>query len=202
MRGSIVRSLIRYVAQFPMTSILKQMLAIFVFSLFLVGVISYLHYKHGFSITLDKDTSFFNYYESKIRGYLFSGFISVGSFLLSLHTFVIVNLKDKLFDSDAYKNNYIDFKSQQIRGFTGAMIKASEYYAPLNVLSVFLNVSIWLSIITAVLQFTLGFYDNSYTALFCMYLALLTVLFLLNCLILIRCNIKVWLTLEQKNNPK
>ncbi|EDS5056004.1 hypothetical protein B1Q49_004632, partial [Salmonella enterica] len=143
---------------------------------------------------------FFNYYESKIRGYLFSGFISVGSFLLSLHTFVIVNLKDKLFDSSAYKQSYIDFKSRQIKGFSSENIVLTEYYAPLNVLSVFLNVSIWLSILTAVIQFTLGFYNNTYTALFCMYLALLTILYLLNCLILIRCNIKVWLTLEHKKN--
>ncbi|EOI3453155.1 hypothetical protein QMS90_07890 [Cronobacter sakazakii] len=197
-----MRSLIRYIAQFPMASIFKQMLGIFIFSLVIVCSIAFLHYKYGLNITLEKNTTFFNYYESKIRGYLFSGFISVGSFLLSLHTFVIVNLKDKLFDSDAYKNSYIDFKNYQFGNFTDEMINPSEYYAPLNVLSVFLNVSIWLSIITAVIQFTLGFYDNSYTALFCMYLALLTVLFLLNCLILIRCNIKVWLTLEQKNKPK
>jgi hypothetical protein len=184
-----------------MASIQKQMLAIIVFSLFIVGVIAYLHFKIGFSVTLEKDTSFFNYYESKIRGYLFSGFISVGSFLLSLHTFVIVNLKDKLFDSTAYRDNYVDFKRLTVKDFTSSKINASEYYAPLNVLSVFLNVSIWFSIITAVIQFTLGFYDNTYTALFCMYMALITILFLLNCLILIRCNIKIWLTLEYKSKP-
>lgn len=191
-------SLIKKIAEFPRASISKQMLVIVAFSLILVSIIAYFHLKHGLSITLEKDTSFFNYYESKIRGYLFSGFISVGSFLLSLHTFVIVNLKDKLFDSDAYKSNYVDFKSQQVKDFTSDMINVSEYYAPLNILSVFLNVSIWLSLVTAVMQFTLGFYDNTYTALFCMYMALLTVLFLLNCLVLIRCNIKVWLTLEHK----
>lgn len=198
MRGSIVCSLIKKISRFPLTSISTQMLSIFLFSLAIVGGLIYLHVKYDLSITLDKDTSFFNYYESKIRGYLFSGFISVGSFLLSLHTFVIVNLKDKLFDSPAYKKNYIDFKSQQVKGFSSDSIIPTDYYAPLNVLSVFLNVSIWLSILTAVIQFTLGFYNNTFTALFCMYLALLTILYLLNCLILIRCNIKVWLTLENK----
>ncbi|EAB2145195.1 hypothetical protein D6O72_18545, partial [Salmonella enterica] len=68
MRGSIVRSLIRFVAQFPMASIFKQMLGIFVFSLVIVGLIAFLHYKYGFNITLEKETTFFNYYESKIRG--------------------------------------------------------------------------------------------------------------------------------------
>ncbi|WP_233965500.1 hypothetical protein [Pectobacterium versatile] len=193
--------LIKKIANFPMASISKQMLAIFTLSLLIVGAIIYLHFKYNLSITLEKDTTFFNYFESKIRGYLFSGFISVGSFLLSLHTFVIVNLKDKLFDSPVYKSNYVDFKSLTTKNFTDNMINASEYYAPLNVLSVFLNVSIWLSIITAVIQFTLGFYDNTYTALFCMYMALITVLFLLNCLILIRCNIKIWLTLGYKTKP-
>lgn len=190
--------LIKKITSFPMASIKVQMLSIYVFSLVIVGAIVYLHFKCNLNITLEKETTFFNYYESKVRGYLFSGFISVGSFLLTLHTFVIVNLKDKLFDSPAYKSNYIDFKSLGDSNFNSSKIVASEYYAPLNVLSVFLNVSIWLSIITAVSQFTLGFYDNTYTALFCMYMALLTVLFLLNCLILIRCNIKIWLSIEHK----
>jgi hypothetical protein len=199
MRGSIVRFLTEKIAQFPMASISKQILGLIGFSLLVVGVVIFLHFKYGFSVTLEKDTTFFNYYESKVRGYLFSGFISVGSFLLSLHTFVIVNLKDKLFDSAAYKSNYVDFKSREIKNFSSAMISVSDYYAPLNVLSVFLNISIWLSIVTAVMQFTLGFYDNTYSAIFCMYMALITVLFLLNCLVLIRCNIKVWLTLEDKS---
>ncbi len=199
MRGSIVRFLTEKIAQFPMASISKQILGLIGVSLLVVGVVILLHFKYGFSVTLEKDTTFFNYYESKVRGYLFSGFISVGSFLLSLHTFVIVNLKDKLFDSVAYKNNYVDFKSREIKNFSSAMISVSDYYAPLNVLSVFLNISIWLSIVTAVMQFTLGFYDNTYSAIFCMYMALITVLFLLNCLVLIRCNIKVWLTLEDKS---
>jgi hypothetical protein len=194
-----VRFLTEKIAQFPMASISKQILGLIGFSLLVVGVVIFLHFKYGFSVTLEKDTTFFNYYESKVRGYLFSGFISVGSFLLSLHTFVIVNLKDKLFDSAAYKSNYVDFKSREIKNFSSAMISVSDYYAPLNVLSVFLNISIWLSIVTAVMQFTLGFYDNTYSAIFCMYMALITVLFLLNCLVLIRCNIKVWLTLEDKS---
>lgn len=199
MRGSIVRFLTEKIAQFPMASISKQILGLIGVSLLVVGVVILLHFKYGFSVTLEKDTTFFNYYESKVRGYLFSGFISVGSFLLSLHTFVIVNLKDKLFDSVAYKNNYVDFKRREIKNFSSDMISVSDYYSPLNVLSVFLNISIWLSIVTAVMQFTLGFYDNTYSAIFCMYMALITVLFLLNCLVLIRCNIKVWLTLEDKS---
>lgn len=202
MKGSTVRSLIKMIRRFPRASISKQMLGIFILSLLIVGLVVYLHYKFGLNITLEKNTTFFNYYETKIRGYLFSGFISVGSFLLSLHTFVIVNLKDKLFDSEAYKSNYIDFKSEQIKDFSSEMIDVSEYYAPLNILSVFLNVSIWLSIITAVFQFTIGFYNNTYSALFCMYMALITVLFLLNSLILIRCNIKIWLTLKHVNKEK
>ncbi|HGT5772787.1 TPA: hypothetical protein ACM385_004451, partial [Escherichia coli] len=63
-----MHSLIRYIAQFPMASIFKQMLGIVIFSLILVCGIAFLYYKYGFSITLEKDTTFFNYYESKIRG--------------------------------------------------------------------------------------------------------------------------------------
>ncbi|WP_455865013.1 hypothetical protein [Pantoea agglomerans] len=163
--------------------------------IFIVGV--YLYYNGTLHIGTKGSESFYSYYESKIRGYLFSGFISVGSLLLSLHTFVIVNLKDKLYDSDSYKSTYIEFKKRTERKFHEAQIEPLDYYAPLNTLSIFLNTSIWLSILTAILQFSLGFIQSGICALICLFLSFLTILFLLNCLILIRCNVKIWLNMKK-----
>jgi len=44
-----------------------------------------------------------DYYAKNIRGSLFTGFLTVGSFLLSLKAFIVVKLKENIFDSDIYK---------------------------------------------------------------------------------------------------
>lgn len=134
------------------------------------------------------NTRFFEFHHKNLRGYLFSGFISVGSFLLSLHTFVIVNMKEKVFSTSEYKKTF-----SQARGIEVDEIVDAELYKPLDNLSAFINSSIWLSITTAIAQFTIGLSTNFYASLFCVWLAILTVFLMLYCLILIRENIKVFL---------
>ncbi|SPZ65426.1 hypothetical protein [Serratia quinivorans] len=132
--------------------------------------------------------NFFTFYQKNLRGYLFSGFISVGSFLLSLHTFVIVNLRDKLFSTSTYRNNYAKANGIEVDEIVDAKI-----YKPLDNLSCFINISIWLAIITAISQFTIGLANFTPSSIFCIWLAMLTICFMLNSLILIRENIKLML---------
>lgn len=131
------------------------------------------------------DSGFYDFYAKSLRGYFFSGFISVGSFLLSLHTFVIVNLKDKLFSSEHYRKRYANSKNIKVTD-----IIEKDILKPLDRLSSFINISIWLSISTAIVQFTIGLAPYSFVSIFCIWLGLLTILFMLNSLILIRINIK------------
>ena len=131
---------------------------------------------------------FFDFYHKNLRGYLFSGFISVGSFLLSLHTFVIINIRDKVFATPEYKETYS--KANQI---PLGEIKDSDLYKPLDNLSSFINTSILFSLTTAIAQFTIGLSTNLYACLFCVWLAILTIFFLLHCLIIIRQNIRLLL---------
>lgn len=145
-------------------------------------------YKEDISINVE----FYEYYQKNLRGYLFSGFISVGSFLLSLHTFVIVNLKEKLFGTEDYKKTYAEALSIE-----QDEIDESKLYKPLDNLSCFINLSIWLSIATAISQFTIGIANNTISSLVCIWLAIATILFMLNSLIIIRENIKIFL--KQKN---
>ncbi|WP_227697833.1 MULTISPECIES: hypothetical protein [unclassified Raoultella] len=163
--------------------IVIQYLMLVIFSvLCLAGL--YLLYRNS----PDVSTKFFEFHHKNLRGYLFSGFISVGSFLLSLHTFVIVNLRDKVFSTKEYKESYA-----LASGINETDIKESELYKPLDNLSSFINTSIILSLVTAISQFTLGLSTNLYACLFCVWLAILTVCFLLHCLIIIRINIRIFL---------
>ncbi|HAV2258965.1 Uncharacterised protein [Raoultella ornithinolytica] len=136
---------------------------------------------------------FFDFYHKNLRGYLFSGFISVGSFLLSLHTFVIINIRDKVFSTPEYKETF-----SKATGIAIEKINYADLYKPLDNLSSFINTSILLSLTTAIAQFTIGLSTNLYACLFCVWLAILTIFFLLHCLIIIRQNIKILLKQQKK----
>lgn len=164
----------------------QRMFLILASALLLVGL--YFLYRNAPGVS----SKFFDFYHKNLRGYLFSGFISVGSFLLSLHTFVIINLRDKIFVTPEYKKSYslaYNIKEDEV--------KDCDLFKPLDNLSSFINASILLSLVTAISQFTLGLSTNLYACLFCVWLAILTTCFLLHCLIIIRENIKV--LLKQKN---
>ncbi|MCG7576491.1 MULTISPECIES: hypothetical protein [unclassified Halomonas] len=129
------------------------------------------------------------FYGEKLRGFLFSGFLTVGSFLLSLKTFVVVNLKDKLFDSESYKNKY---RAMNALGAEDE-IDYKDLYKPLANLTGFLFFAILFSILTAVSQFSLGLLNDFYYVMFCIWMAVFTATLLLNSLRLIRSNLLVWL---------
>ncbi|HGG6556611.1 TPA: hypothetical protein ACJG76_004810 [Salmonella enterica subsp. diarizonae serovar 61:i:z] len=163
-------------------TITQYIILISVSALLMVGL--FFLYRNSPSVS----EKFYDFYHKNLRGYLFSGFISVGSFLLSLHTFVIVNLRDKVFATDEYKKSY-----SEALNISQEDVKECELFRPLNNLSSFINASILLSLITAISQFTLGLSTNLYACLCCVWLAIMTICFLLHCLIIIRENIKVLL---------
>ncbi|HBQ8407034.1 TPA: hypothetical protein L9P67_002679 [Klebsiella pneumoniae] len=156
-------------------------------ALVLLGL--YLLYRN----TPDVSVKFFDFYHKNLRGYLFSGFISVGSFLLSLHTFVIINLRDKVFATAEYKHTYSEATKTPLE-----QIKDEDLFKPLDNLSSFINTSILFSLTTAIAQFTIGLSTNLYACLFCVWIAILTVFLLLHCLIIIRQNIKILLKQNKK----
>lgn len=95
-------------------------------------------------------------YHDYMRGYFFSAFLGISSFLLSLLTFVVINLKEKMFDSDDYIGMYRRFNGMSE---TDNIIK-KDIYRPLVVITTLLVISISACIITAILQFTVGFSNN------------------------------------------
>ncbi|EOV8836487.1 hypothetical protein ACNY9Y_001400 [Cronobacter dublinensis] len=170
---------------FVRTKFKTQVWTLIIISLLTIIVMMAIYYK----LTNHQGKAFHTFYQTSLRGYLFTGFISVGSLLLSLHTFVIVNLRDKLFLTDHYRNKFAEKA-----GITGSVniqnINERELLKPLDNLSSFVNISVWLAILTAVSQFTLGMADYGIASVFCIWLAMLTICFLLNSLILIREHIK------------
>lgn len=169
----------------------KQVISLVIISIVVIFIMRLGYYK----FTYNEGKAFYAFYQTSIRGYLFSGFISVGSLLMSLHTFVIANFKEKLFTTERYKQKFAN--SRDIEKVED--IKYKDLLKPLDKLSSFVNISIWLSVLTAVAQFTIGLADYGILAVACIWLALLTIFFLLNCLILIRENIRKMLHQDDEN---
>lgn len=172
---------LRKVAEMLEAKLWLQLFAIFLASIVL--------FAGAFVFFAPRINCFSDFYDERLRGFLFSGFLTVGSFLLSLKTFVVVSLKDKLYDSEKYIEKYMKRNGIECDGH----IPVKDFYAPLANLTGFLFLSILFSILTSVAQFSIGIVGNPAANVFCIWLALFTVLLLLNCLRLIRKNILVWL---------
>lgn len=111
-------------------------------------------------ITRATDFDLYPFYSENLRASLFSGFLTIGGFLLSLKTFIIVKLKEDLFDHPQYRERY-DQNRRLNKNNIGSL------YDPLNQLSDFLIVCVFGSIISAALQFTLGFVNCSICPAIC-----------------------------------
>ncbi len=129
------------------------------------------------------------YYEDNIRGHLFAGFLALGGFLLSLKTFIVVNMKENVYDNEKYQENWRDQKK----------IKPDlKLYAPLKELSDLLFYAILAAIVSAILQMTLGLYSHWLAALICLSSAVYAVVLLVASLVLIKQNLDTWFSHLEK----
>jgi hypothetical protein len=123
------------------------------------------------------------FYGDKLRGSLFSGFLSMGSFLLSLKTFIVVKMKEGLYDQASYKQRHLE----AVR--TGGPRKM---YTPIFALRGFLLWSIITALATAVLQVTVGLFKKKWAVAIPIGSAALTLTLLMRCLFEINGNLKTW----------
>lgn len=126
---------------------------------------------------------FGKFYSESLRGSLFAGFLTLGGFLMSLKTFIIVNMKKEVYDSKPYQDLWHEQKNLDPNN------KLETIYAPLRDLSSVLYITILLCVLTAVSQLTAGLFGNLWTSIFCVWIAALTIVFLVWCLTLIRENL-------------
>lgn len=129
----------KWVPDKKMSTVTKQAIALFALTTIFIWLVVDIT---GFDL--------YTFYKDQLRSSLFSGFLTVGCFLLSLKTFIIVKLKEDLFDHPMYIKRYTEFRNLNPK-------KVISLYKPLNRLSDFLIICVIGSILSAALQFTLGF---------------------------------------------
>lgn len=128
-------------------------------------------------------------YQSSIRGYMFAAFLGASSFLISLLTFLVTNIKEKMFDSPDYLRLYVLHHNLK----EGDFISKKSLYSPLRFISLLLVCAIFLSIISSVSQLTLGFSNNKFVLLIPTLTPFFAVSFLISALYQIHSLIRQWL---------
>jgi hypothetical protein len=129
-------------------------------------------------------------YQASIKGYVFAAFLGASSFLISLLTFLVINIKEKMFDSPDYLKLYVLHMNLK----EGDYISKKELYRPLRFISVMLVFSIFLSIISSISQLTLGFSSNKFLLIIPTLTPFLAVSFLISALFQIHSLIRQWLS--------
>ena len=128
----------------------------------------------------------FDFYATNLRGSLFAGFLTLGSFLAAVNTFVIVNLKKEVYDHEAYVKRVSD--RREIDGNV-------TFYGPLRRLSALMIWTIICSLLTATIQLTIGVVVRyNAAAVVCLAAAAFTMALLFFALWIIRRNLKEWFT--------
>lgn len=128
------------------------------------------------------------FYAVSLRSSLFSGFLGLGGFLLSLKTFIVVKMKEGLYDHPGYRRRFAE--SVAVRSATPATSKG--LYEPLGQLRALLFLSIVSSLLTAVLQLTIGLLDGVYVVAIAAASVAFTLALLAQALVEINANLKAW----------
>lgn len=123
------------------------------------------------------------FYENNLRGNLFSGFLTVGGFLLSLKTFIIIKLKENVYDHEEYKKIYREQKD---------LDSSLELYGPLKNLSDFLFWSVLSTTVAAVTQLTVGLFGSYWFTLGSLWVSFFALSILIFSLILIKESLNDW----------
>lgn len=135
-----------------------------------------------------------DYYAKNMRGSLFTGFLTVGSFLLSLKAFIVVKLKENIFDSDGYKDKLRDRRK---------LNPSLTLYGPLKRLSLLIFLAIASAIFASISQLTVGLIERWEAIFFCLFVSIFAIGMLISTLLLIKSTLDEWLDyLENEHDGK
>lgn len=132
-----------------------------------------------------------DFFAKNMRGSLFAGFLTLGSFLLTLKTGIVIKIKEGLYDSTAYKKRLIE--QRQIN-------KQLSAYGPLRRLSRLLSWSVFSALISAAFQLTIGLIPHWIAATLCLAIAVFAMSILLSSFFLIQINLSDWFNLMEEND--
>lgn len=154
-------------------------------------VILFIFIAIGYSIADYFEYNIYCFYSKKLQMPLFTGFLTLGGFLLSLKTFILIKLKEGLYDNKYY-----------VKLVKEKRIVNPEYsfFGPLTRLGKFLVFSVICALGTSFYQITLGWINHKLIAVAGLSLALTTAIMVVVAWWYIRCNLNRWFELLETEN--
>lgn len=129
------------------------------------------------------------FYADKMRGSIFTGFLTLGSFLLALKTGILIKIKEGVYDKEDYQ------KKVREPGLLGI----STVYGPLRRLSRLMSIAVLSALITSSLQLTLGLISDWRATAACLSIASFSISVLIASFISIQFNLGIWFDLMEDN---
>ena len=124
------------------------------------------------------------FYKNNLRGNLFAGLISISALLMTGMTFILITMKNNIFDSKEYIEN---FKKLQKHNST------LTHYGPLKELKDLLYYSVFVSFLAAIFQFTIGLIPNYICTILSIFIAIYSIVLVFDSLRMIKINLDFWL---------
>ncbi len=126
------------------------------------------------------------FYAENLRSILFSGLLTVGAFLFAVKTFIVVKIKEEIFDAPFYKDRIDQFRKRNPG-------KHVEHYGPLRRLTTVLFYASVTAIASAIVQLSLGLFKTPLASVVCLLAAFVSIALLIASLILVKINLNVWM---------
>jgi hypothetical protein len=140
------------------------------------------------------DDAFTTFYSEKLRSSLFSAFLTLGGFLYSLKTFILIKMKENVYDTDWYKARLDDLRKYNAR---------LSHYGPLRRLSDLLFFTVMGALCSALAQFSIGFINHWVAAVLAIYVAICALGMFIISLFEIKRNLNDWFKyLEDASSSK
>lgn len=124
-----------------------------------------------------------NYYQKNIRSSMFTGFLTAGSFLLSLKTGIVIKIKESVYDNKSYQERV-----------SKALDAGSNvtFYGPLRRLSRVLSAAVFSALIASLSQLSIGLRMEWQAMAFCVAIAALAFSLLIAAFLLIQVILSNW----------
>jgi hypothetical protein len=103
------------------------------------------------------------FYREGLRAPLFAGFLTVGTFLLTLQTTLLLRIKE-IYDDESYAIRWQVLQEQR----RAKGLSRTGYYDPLRNLGLALLANIFFALVSSILQVTLGFVNTFWAVGICL----------------------------------
>lgn len=131
-------------------------------------------------------------YES-IRSDIFSGLMTLGALLFGVYTFIVVKVKEDVYDTPEYARRADAFR----RAFP-----QMKHYGPLTALSARLEAAVFASMLGAALQFSLGLVSGELPAVVCAVFAVWACIVLVLAFVSARRNFKFMIDFAEEQRER